>query len=111
MSHKKLLTIDEQIALAVKLSLDEGELQTAKSWGKPLEFGDGYDETPAELQMPYKILKDSGFVPPEVQMLKDLEQMRIELSCLNPMSQEAADLREQISYLQLNVTMRIENLR
>ena len=31
-------------------------------------LGDGYEQTPIELRMGYKILKDAGIVPPEVEI-------------------------------------------
>ena len=37
----------------------------------PLNFGDGYDATPAELRMGMKILKDAGVVPAEVEWLRE----------------------------------------
>ncbi len=58
------------IGRALRRSEANGELQSAPSWGKPLAFGDGYDETPPELRMGHKILKDAGVLPPEVETLR-----------------------------------------
>ena len=51
-------TIDEQIAQSLRESQASGELQSAKSWGKPLDLNDGYAQTPEELRMAFKALKD-----------------------------------------------------
>ena len=53
-----------------------GELRAAPSYGKPLAFGDGYDETPAELRMAMKILKDAGVVPHEVELMREAARCR-----------------------------------
>jgi len=47
---------EDHIGRALKESERSGELKAAPSYGKPLDFGDGYDDTPAELRMPMKIL-------------------------------------------------------
>ena len=59
-------TIDEHIAQ--RLHESQRELELAPSYGKPLTFNDGYMETPVELRLAYKALKDAGYVPAEVEM-------------------------------------------
>jgi hypothetical protein len=108
---KKHATLDEEIAARIRESELNGEIRSARSWGKPIDFGDGYDETPQELRMGFKILKDSGFVPPEIQMLKELEQLRLQRSLLDPYSAESSRLRDEISELQLKVALQMERLR
>jgi Domain of unknown function (DUF1992) len=107
---RNLPTLDEQIALSIRASEQSGELQSARDWGKPLNFGDGFDETPQELRMAFKILKDAGFVPPEVELMKEVNAMRDRLAELDPAGSDAARLREHISELQLKITVRIEKL-
>ena len=73
-------TIDEQIAQSLRESLASGELATAASWGKPLDLADGYAQTPEELRMAYKALKDAGFVPPEVETMQQIAALREQLA-------------------------------
>ena len=68
-------TIDEHIAQRLRESQRSGELARARSYGKPLAFGDGYFETPEELRLGYKILKDAGYVPAEVDALIEALQL------------------------------------
>lgn len=89
---------------------ESGELRAAKSWGKPLDLGDGYLETPPELRMAFKVLKDAGCAPPEVQMLNDLAALRERLGTLDPQCDEAEALRRQIGLLEIEVSLRIERL-
>ncbi len=86
--EQRLRLLEDDIGRTLSESARNGELQSAPSYGKPLNFGDGYDETPAELRMPMKVLKDAGVVPPEAAALK----------------REAADLR-------LALALRLERLR
>ena len=43
--------IDEVIADHLAQAQDSGELASAPSWGKPLDLGAGYDDTPLPLRM------------------------------------------------------------
>jgi len=77
--EQRLRLLEDHIGRSLAESAASGELKAAPSYGKPLHFGDGYDETPAELRMPYKMLKDSGFLPPEVLLMREIEALRASL--------------------------------
>lgn len=102
--------LEARIAEALRVAQESGELKSAKSYGKPIDFGDGYDDTPAELRMAFKILKDSGYAPAEVQMLQELAGLRKEYAALDPHSEAAQALRAKISEMEVRVAMRIEKL-
>ena len=106
-------TIDEQIAQSLRESLASGELATAANWGKPLDLADGYAQTPEELRMAFKALKDAGFVPPEVGTMGQIAALREQLAALRDMTDPAqADaLRRRISELQQHLSLRLEKLR
>ena len=64
--EQRLRLLEDHIGRSLAESEKNGEMKTARSYGKPLDLGDGYEETPVELRMGYKILKDAGVLPPEV---------------------------------------------
>jgi len=64
--------VDEVIKQWVRKVEETGELQRDPNFGKPLKLGDGYLDTPDELKMAYRMLKDAGYVPAEVELLKTL---------------------------------------
>lgn len=103
-------TLDEEIGQHLNESAASGELQSAPSYGKPLAFADGYDETPVELRLAFKLLKDAGIVPHEVQMLRDIDAMKRQLAGTADATQAAA-LRQRINDLQQNMALRLEKLR
>ena len=106
-------TIDEQIAQSLRESLASGELATAACWGKPLDLADGYAQTPEELRMGFKALKDAGFVPPEVETMQQIAALRAQLAT-PPASTDTAEadaLRRRISELQQHLSLRLEKLR
>ena len=102
--------LEARIAEALRLAQESGELRSAKSYGKPIDFGDGYDDTPAELRMAFKVLKDAGYAPAEVQMLHEVAGLRAELAKLDPESDAAKTLRAKISEMQVKVALRMEKL-
>jgi len=102
--------LDERIGAALRESFERGELQRAKSWGKPLDFGDGYEETPADLRMGYKILKDAGGAPLEVELMREIEALNEQLARLDAASEEAVELRRKVMDLRLEIALRIEAL-
>ena len=105
-----MATIDEQIAQSLRESQASGELQSAKSWGKPLDLNDGFEQTPEELRMAFKALKDAGFVPPEVELMQQIGALR-ECIAAAPDGPEAETMRRRLSELRQQVALRLEKLR
>jgi len=103
-------TLDEQIGEHLQASLASGELRAAKDWGRPLDFGDGYDETPAELRMPFKVLKNAGVLPHEIELMRRAAALRNELQAA-PDATQAPALRLQLVELEQVIALRLEHLR
>jgi hypothetical protein len=105
-------TMDEVIADALRFSQYSGELQSAPSYGKPLAVDAGWEATPVELRMPYKILKDAGVLPPEVLMLQQAAALQAELDKLpDPDAAEAQALRQRLVEMRQRLALRFERLR
>jgi hypothetical protein len=49
--EQRLKLLDDHIGESLRHSEQTGELKSAPSYGKPLGFGDGYDETPASFRI------------------------------------------------------------
>jgi hypothetical protein len=63
--EQRMRLLDDHIGQALRESAASGELASAPSYGRPQHFGDGHAETPAELRVPMKVLKDAGVLQPE----------------------------------------------
>lgn len=105
-----MATLDEQIAQSLQESLRSGELQSAASWGKPLDLADGYAQTPEALRLAFKALKEAGFVPPEVETMKRIAALR-EVIAAAPDAPQADAMRKRLSELQQQLALRLEKLR
>ena len=105
-----MATLDEQIAQGLRDAQRSGELQSAASWGKPLDLDDGYAQTPEELRMAFKALKDAGFAPPEVETMKQIAALREQVEA-EPDRALADALRRRLSDLQQHLALQLEKLR
>jgi hypothetical protein len=101
---------DDHIGQALRESEASGELKSAPSWGKPLDFGDGYEETPDALKMPMKILRDAGYAPPEVELMREIAalQQRVDAAADDAASRP---LRQKLSEMRQQLALRLEHLR
>jgi hypothetical protein len=108
--EQRLKLLEDDIGRKLAASAASGELRQARSWGKPLDLGDGYDDTPAELRMGMKILKDAGVVPPEVELMRDIEALRVSLEGTGDDAVARAG-RQRLSEMKQQLALRLEKLR
>ena len=108
--EQRLKLLDDHIGRALERSVASGELRSAASFGKPLNLGDGYEQTPAELRMGYKILKDAGVVPPEVELMQQIEALHQSLASAPDDAASRAG-RQKLSEMRQQLALRLEKLR
>lgn len=107
---QRLQLLDDHIGQALRDSEATGELRAAPSWGKPLAVADGWDETPVELRQPFKILKDAGVVPPEVEVMREITALERELAATTDAATQRA-LMQRIAEKRQHLALRLEKLR
>ena len=107
--EQRLKLLDDHIGESLRASEQTGELQSAPSYGKPLDFGDGYDETPAELRMGMKILKDAGVVPPEVEAMREAAALEARINACTD-DAERRVLQQRLSQMRQAIALRLEGL-
>jgi hypothetical protein len=104
------MTLDEEIARHLAEAAASGELKAARSYGKPLADMEGWDETPEELRLAFKVLKDAGFAPPEVALFHERAKLREAVeACAD--AQERIRLQKQLSELEQKISLRLEAVR
>jgi hypothetical protein len=107
---KALRTQDEAIAEHIAEALRSGELRTAPSFGKPMPEAEGWHETPTEFRLPFKILKNAGVAPPEIELFHRRAALRRALAeC--PSETERKVLQQRLSELEQLIAFRLERLR
>ena len=92
-------TVEAKIKKAIK----RGDFDDLPGKGKPLEDSD-WDKAPEEMRLAYKILKNAGFTPPEIQLRKKITQIE---DLLNSTSDEHEKVRQlkKLNYLVTKLNM------
>jgi hypothetical protein len=102
--------MDEDIGRHLQEALTSGELSKTPGFGKPLPEDAGWDDTPEALRMPFKILKNAGVAPPEIDMFHQRAALAAAVrDCTDPAERHALQLK--LSELEQKIALRLEALR
>lgn len=107
--EQRLKLLEDHIGRSLAASEASGELRTARNWGQPLDLGDGYEQTPVELRMGYKILKDAGVVPPEVEAMREAAELEARVNACTDDNDRRA-LQRQLAEKRQAIALRLEGL-
>ncbi|MDT7603849.1 MAG: hypothetical protein QOF61_1846 [Acidobacteriota bacterium] len=93
----------------IREAMARGEFDDLPGKGQPLDL-DTYFQSPEDLRMGHSILKNGGFVPEEVQLLKDMDAIRAELrSC--PDEARKQELSRLLQEKSVNYSLLMERAR
>ncbi len=67
--------VEEQI----QKGMSEGLFDNLKGAGKPINL-DEYFNTPEDLRVGYSLLKSGNIIPPEVEILKEIEVLKVQFA-------------------------------
>ena len=99
-----MLKIIEKIAeQKIRAAQEAGEFDNLSCAGQPLTLDD-YDRIPEEVRMAYKILKNSGFTPPEIQIKNEIIQIEDMLAGLKDEQEKYRQLKK-LNYLVTKLNM------
>lgn len=65
--------IDAIAERRIREAIDRGELDDLPGAGRPLQLDDDA-QVPPELRTAYRVLKNAGFLPPEVQLRREISE-------------------------------------
>jgi hypothetical protein len=103
-------SIDEEIARYLQEMAESGELSRIEGYGKPIPEDAGWSATPEALRMPFKILKNSGFAPPEIEMFHERARLVAAVRECNDEHVRKA-LQQKLSEHEQKIALRLEALR
>ena len=90
----------------IQEAIEQGELDNLPGKGKPLIFDDSH--IPPELRASYKILKNNGVLPVEMELKREIASMESLLRvCLGEDQKE--NLRKQLSNKQVQLGILMDN--
>jgi hypothetical protein len=106
----RLQLTDDEIGRKLQQAERSGELRSAKGYGEPLPEDTAWQQTPDALRMPFKILKDAGVVPYEVELMRQRAALRAQVDATTDPERLKA-LHAELSLLEQNIAFRLEALR
>lgn len=74
-------------------AIERGEFDSLSGAGKPFKFEDEAF-IPEDLKMAYKVLKNSGFVPPELELRTEIVSMKDLINTLDDDKERLKKIRE-----------------
>lgn len=93
--------IEEQI----QKGMSEGLFDNLKGAGKPLNLDD-YFNTPEDLRLGYSVLKSGNIIPPEVEMLREIDDLKQKLAaCTDEAKRKQLNKTINEKVLGFNLTM------
>ena len=90
----------------IRQSIQNGDFENLPGKGKPLKLDD-LSGVPEDLRMGYKILKNAGMVPEEVQLKKDMLKLEDLLACCID-EQERTSLQSKLTEKELRFNQLME---
>jgi hypothetical protein len=96
--------LDQIAEVRIQEAIKRGEFDKLPGVGKPLQLEDD-SAVPETLRPAYRILKNAGFLPPEVQLLKDIrEAEQLLLHVEDPAERSRAWARLELLRTQLSIS-------
>jgi len=103
------MSFERLIEEKIKEAMDRGEFDNLPGKGKPIDLED-YFATPEDMRVGHSILKNSGFIPEEVQLFRDIESLRERLSeCRD--EDEKRRLKKKVDQEVLRLNLLVEQRR
>lgn len=88
----------------IRQAQDEGKFEDLPGRGEPLDL-ECDPMMPADLRMAYTLLKNAGFLPPEVQQEKEIDSMLELISHLEDVEERYRQIRK-LNYLVMQLNMK-----
>lgn len=102
------MPFDEIVERIIQEALARGEFEHLAGQGKPLDLGN-YFQTPQDVRAAYAILKNAGALPREVELLREIAELRKAEACAGQRSCPGS--RRQIEKKQLELSLLMERRR
>ncbi|MBW2107701.1 MAG: DUF1992 domain-containing protein [Deltaproteobacteria bacterium] len=87
----------------IREAIDNGALDDLPGAGKPLVLEDD-SHVPEDLRVAYKILKNAGFVPPEISLRKEISQVEDLLANMEDTKAKYRQIKK-LNYLIMKLNM------
>jgi len=94
--------VDELAEQHIQAAMAKGELSNLPGSGKPLQLDDD-SHVPPELRAGYRILKNSGFLPPELELRREYLEINKLIHQIDPSEQRYQSHCHRLQLLELRL--------
>ena len=94
--------IDQLVEQHIRAAQEKGELSNLPGEGVPLKLDDDRG-VPPELRTAYRLLKNSGFLPPELEIRREALELSDLLRQLDPAERHASELNKKLALLEMKL--------
>lgn len=97
--------LDQIVEARIQEAIERGELRGLPGEGRPLRLDDD-SAIPEELRVAYRLLKNAGFLPPELQLRKEVREAEQLLQQMPESERSRARARLELLQLRLAASRR-----
>lgn len=101
--------IDDIIGGWVKNAEKSGEVKKLPGYGKPFKLDDEM-HVPPKYRMAYRMLKNAGYSPPEVEMIRRVSELKSEIEN-EPSESRKATLKADLAETQQKLDVALEKFK
>jgi predicted TIM-barrel fold metal-dependent hydrolase len=100
------MSFDKIVEALIKEAQERGEFDNLPGKGKPIDLTE-YFEAPEEIRVAQSVLKNAGMTSPEVQLLKEVAELRRVLAAVMDETRKE-EIRKQIQQKQIEFSLMME---
>jgi hypothetical protein len=104
-----MMSFDKIVEALIKEAQERGEFDNLPGKGKPIDLT-AYFEAPEEIRVAQSVLKNAGMTSPEVQLLKEIAELRRVLAAVMDETRKE-EIRKQIQQKQIEFSLMMERQR
>lgn len=97
---------DDIVEERIKEAMQNGEFDNLPGQGKPINL-DYWASLPVEIRAGYMLLRNQGFAPDEVHLLKEINELREKLACCFNQDEKTA-LSKKLEEVKLKYNLMME---
>ena len=98
-----MFLIDQLAEQKINEAIERGDLDDLPGAGQPLDLGDDA-MVPEELRASYRLLKNAGYLPPDLQLRKEI--LSVDALLIQARSEEEREsLSKRLRYLQMQLSI------
>jgi|SRR5688500_4120809 len=103
------MSFDRIVEAIIKEAMERGEFKDLPGKGKPIDLT-AYFDTPEEVRLAHSILKNAGVAPREVDLLKEIAELKLILAALLD-EKKKQEIQGQIEKKQIEFSLMMEQQR